>query len=272
MIRFFAILFACCLSVKGATSMSIITATAAENQLYYVIAGDGFSEANQSGFLHFATNVAQALTNGTYNNWIRTNNNRINVLVCQTNSVQNGVTASAPNSDTPMGGYVDGSSCRVDVTKMAAILSDVGLYNGTYKRIIVLNRGDYLGTTLSGRTVITTNAEMNIVVHESAHLFNNIGDEYAGGVFAAGGYVNNAATLTEATNRWLVNFPTLGAPVSVSGEFVPTATCKLGADISQQFCVVCSNEFVQTLSWTNVAALVQQSSRPNFNIGTLRLR
>lgn len=271
MIRFLLILILA-LPLRGAERYDIITPTTTNAAIYtleYGIGFDGFDSANRIAALTIATNIAISLTNGSYNNWIRTNNNRIRVVAILTNSASNGSGGySAPQSSTPFGGYISGASVLMNSTYQSTIFTEVGA--DQYYPIVVLNRGDYAATT-SGlyRIGMTTNSDLNIVLHETGHSVAGLGEEYASNWTST--FANSSSDLTSATNKWLVTFPSLGAPVSISTGYKPTATCKMNVQ-SDGFCVVCSNEFVRILGWTNFPAALVQQSVGRINIGTLQFR
>ena len=252
------------------------------NALTLVFYSCGWTASEKANFLRFVTNAA-----GTINgqSWTAGYSNRIKILAVMTNDPNSGIDGNtSDNSYTTYGGYITaGNSCRIDVAKLGAVKTAAGL--DELPAIVVLNVGNYAGTTISiaagMRLVMTTNAEVNILAHELGHYVpgmdyprSPLADEYTGGTDFA--LTNAAASLSAATNQWLTEFPSLYPPVSRDGGYVPTSTCKMD-NVSNPFCLVCSNQLSRALfSIAGISSGGGSSPyippRPSFlNFGTLRI-
>ena len=259
--------------------------------LRYVFIGDGYTSSERVKFLSFVSNRVNELNTQS---WLCGYSNRVAVSAVLTNSPVSGVTASAPNSDTPLGGYINGRTGRHDFSKRITIITDAGLSTDTNFFVVVLNSGDYAGSGINSAATITTNATAGLMMHEIGHVLgapffldpgtNSIsaalGEEYTGGLDPSGPpyYANNAATLANATNQWLRFVPWVGAPVSMDGYYIPTATCNMQT-LGNSFCGVCSNALATAFlaEWAGITNsgggdTPYIPTRPSFlNFGTLRI-
>jgi hypothetical protein len=266
-----------CLPAFGYEKSVLFSNTAPALAYNVVLYGDGFAADNQINLLLVSSNRFVALTNES---WIpAAYKGKVNAWVVKTNATANGSAYSAPQTDTPMGGYMSGVGCYVNQTRFDEIATAAGFGNSaTYNSVIFLNRGDYGGLTVY-QSILTTNTDNNIFLHEWFHqpTVANLADEYQNDDSVANALVatNTATTLQNSTNKWGVFIPTLGAPVlGGSGWYRPSDNCRM-LNIAQSPCLVCSNEirrkfFVQI--GTSDPGDGSTSYRTTITTGTLRFR
>jgi len=82
----------------------------------------------------------------------------------------------------------------------------------------------------------------NTFIHETfGHALAGLGDEFASGANAEAWNCSKESDPTKV--RWKAFIPPAGiVKVNAAGWGVPTASCKMGQDLTKDFCVVCANQ------------------------------
>jgi hypothetical protein len=275
---------------------------ASKNRVRIIMIGDGYTAAQQSSFIGYASTLFNSMKNETYYAKFQ---GAINVYAAFSASPQSG-------ADHPLqGSYVStafdgtfGSNTSlerlvtVNASKVTSfLLTQLANYDPNYDiTLVVVNDAQYGGS--GGSIAITTMNSSGIAVslHEIGHSFGKLADEYDyQPEYSPGEYPNSTAQTSRASIKWNVwidastPIPTPetsvydtkcglfeGACYRTTGWYRPWNKCMM-SDLNH-FCPVCNEELI-TVSYKQISpidgtapaagTIINASSQPTISITLL---
>ncbi|QRR00338.1 M64 family metallopeptidase [Dyadobacter sandarakinus] len=226
-----------------------------DNRINVVILGDGFTNAELPRFREEARRFSEFfLGYEPYNHY----KNYFNFFAIATPSRESGVTnpGDAPDAyaDQPVGKkdtYYEatfGSTIHRLVTVNISKVYDVLAYNlASYDLAVVLVNTEYYGGSGGAVAVHTLHAQANTIgVHEIAHTFSHVNDEYWAGAIYGWEAPNMTVDNNPATIKWKPWLDTDPIGIFRHGDsggaekwYKPTTSNCLMELLSQPFCQVC---------------------------------
>ncbi len=214
------------------------------NRLVFVIMGDGYTAGEQQKFNKDAKELADYILNAEPYNRFK------EVINIYTLNVESNVSGAADDPETPIDNYFGSTYNYYQIRrllvplkseKVYALLDDAAIDFDI--PVIIVNSNEYGGSGGDIAVTSTNSAAHEIIVHEVAHTFAGLKDEYFAGSIYMGEALNQTKNSDPATVGWsnlIGKDPGIGVFHLAEGYYRPSQNCKM-EKLDVPFCYVCNH-------------------------------
>lgn len=259
-------------NLTGFKLTKIIDNGSDDNKLVLIIMGDGYTQKQQRAFDKSASGLANSLVSSApFDEFAK----YINIYTLNVISKESGAGSSPEN---PVNNYF-GSCFKFahDIERLLSpqkpflvseTLSNTGInYDNA---ILIVNSPEYGGSGGEITTVSSHRKAADMLLHEFAHSFAGLADEYFSHESYLGERINLTSESSVAAAPWFNFIGTDGVGLypleNAAGFYIPHRICKM-REIEHPFCAVCTNairiKLCEQILRTEKNLMTAQTARPS---------